>query len=254
MQHPAPSILTRGPLGAIAYHRSDGRAPGVVFLPGFRSDMSGAKALALEGWCGANGRGFLRFDYTGHGRSEGRFEDGTIGAWRDDALAVLDRLSAGPQILVGSSMGGWIMLLVALARPQRIAGLVGIAAAPDFGSAILNSLDAAARTTLRSDGVVRLPSAYSDEPTPITARLVAEARRHELLLGRIAIRCPVRLIHGTADPDVPWRTSLKIAEQLDSADVEILLVKNGGHRLSEPHDLERMIDTVAALCRHTSDS
>jgi len=248
MNTPA-DILARGPDRAIAYCRSRGRAPGIVFLTGFRSDMSGTKALALETQCRRQGRAYLRFDYSGHGRSEGRFEDGTVGAWCADAVDVLDRLTEGPQVLVGSSMGGWLMLLAALARPKRIAGLVGIAAAADFATRLLwGRFDAAERAALARDGLVKLPSAYSPEPTIITKRLIDEARTHELLNAPIPLEIPVRLIHGTADPDVPWQLSLEIANKLASKDVEVLLVKGGDHRLSSERDLARLCRVVDALC------
>jgi pimeloyl-ACP methyl ester carboxylesterase len=244
------SILARGPGRAIAYCRSEGKAPGVIFLPGFRSDMQGGKALALEAHCRCAGRAFLRFDYSGHGRSDGRFTEGTVGAWRDDVLDVLDQLSAGPQVLVGSSMGGWLMLLVALARPLRIAGLVGLAAAADFATRLMEQrLPPAAKAALARDGIVHLPSAYSPEPTPVTKRLVEEARTHEVLHAPIPLACPVRLIHGTADPDVPWQLSLEVMQKLESKDVELLLVKDGDHRLSSDHDLARLCRVVEEVCR-----
>lgn len=244
------SILARGPGRAIAYCRSGGKTPGVIFLPGFRSDMQGGKALALEAHCRRDGRAFVRFDYSGHGRSEGRFTDGTVGAWRADVLDVLDQLSSGPQVLVGSSMGGWLMLLAALARPERIAGLVGIAAAADFATRLMEQrLPPAAKAALARDGIVHLPSAYSPEPTPVTRRLVEEARAHEVLLAPIPLTCPVRLIHGTADPDVPWELSLEVMRKLESADVELLLVKDGDHRLSSDHDLARLCRVTAEVCR-----
>ncbi len=246
----AVSILARGPGRAIAYCRSEGKVPGVIFLPGFRSDMQGGKALALEAHCRRVGRAFLRFDYSGHGRSEGRFVDGTEGAWRDDVLDVLDRLTAGPQVLVGSSMGGWLMLLAALARPERVAGLVGVAAAADFATRLMERrLPPAAKAALERDGIVHLPSAYSPEPTPVTKRLVDEARRHELLHGPIPLRCPVRLIHGTADPDVPWQLSQEVMEKLESPDVELHLVKHGDHRLSGDHDLARLCRVAEEVCQ-----
>lgn len=251
MDHGSWQTLTRRQGGAIAYVRTQGRGPGVIFLPGFRSDMNGGKALALEAQCRDEGRAFLRFDYSGHGRSSGRLVDGTIGEWRDDALAVLDQLSDGRQVLVGSSMGGWLMLLVALARPEKIAGLVGIAAAPDFAARLLeHELDAASRAALRRDGVVLLASLYSPEPTPITLKLIDEAKRHELLGGTIDIHCPVRLMHGMSDPDVPWGISLELAGKLASDDVEILLVKNGDHRLSNAGDLARLCAIVKGLCQN----
>jgi pimeloyl-ACP methyl ester carboxylesterase len=247
---PPISILARGPGRAIAYCRSDGKSPGVIFLPGFRSDMQGGKALALEAHCRRVGRAFLRFDYSGHGRSDGRFTDGTVGAWRDDVLDVLDRLTTGPQVLVGSSMGGWLMLLAALARRERIVGLVGIAAAADFATRLMEQrFSAEAKATLARDGIVHLPSAYSPEPTPVTKRLVEEARGHELLNARIPLTCPVRLIHGTADPDVPWQLSQEVMEKLESSDVELHLVKDGDHRLSSDHDLARLCRAVEEACQ-----
>lgn len=246
---PTPRILTREDGATIAYHRTPGRAPGVVFLPGFRSDMTGSKALALEALCRARGQAYLRFDYTGHGASSGDFLDGTIGGWRDDAVGVLDTLTKGPQILVGSSMGGWIMLLVARARPERVAGLVGIAAAPDFaGQAMFAAAPPEMRAALSRDGVYYAPSQYDEEPTPITMRLIEEAEQNHLLKGPIPISCPVRLLHGMADPDVPWRRALVISDKLEADDVEITFVKSGDHRLSEPRDLERLSAVVGNLC------
>ena len=234
---------------AIAYHKTAGRSPAVVFLTGLRSDMTGSKALALEAMCRASGQAYLRFDYRGHGQSSGAFEEGTIGAWREDALEVIDRLTEGPVVLVGSSLGGWLMLLAALARPARVAGLVGIAPAADFTEELMwQRLSAEQRAALLDEGILRLPSAYSPEPTPITRTLIEEGRRHLLLGGPIAYAGPVRLIHALDDPDVPSRTSLRIAERLASGDVEVTLVKCGGHRLSEPHDLERMCGIVGRLC------
>jgi len=243
------SILARGPGRAIAYRRTLGRAPGVMFLTGLRSDMSGGKAVALEAMCRRHGRAFLRFDYSGHGLSEGRFEDGTVGQWRGDAIDALDHLTQGPQVLVGSSLGGWLMLLTALARPKRVAGLVGIAAAADFATRLMTTrFDAAQREALERDGRVAVPSAYSPEPTIFTKQLIDEARTHELLNAPIPLSIPVRLIHGTADPDVPFQLSLEIAEKLTSNDVEVLLVKDGDHRLSSERDLDRLCDVVSALC------
>ena len=253
-----PGILTRSDGATIAYHRipageSRARAPGLIFLGGFMSDMTGSKACALEAFAAARGQAFVRFDYLGHGASSGRFEDGTIGRWAADAVAVLDELSEGPQILVGSSMGGWIMLLAALARPRRIAGLVGIAAAPDFTEDLIwDRLDAEARAALARDGVFYQPSDYDEAPYPITMGLIEEGRAHLLLRAPIALRCPVRLIQGMADPDVPWKTALKLSERLESSDVEVTLIKGGGHRLSEPDDLARLTRVVGALSDRTT--
>lgn len=241
--------LTRPGGGAIAYHKTPGRSPTVMFLTGLRSDMTGGKALALEALCRARGQAFLRFDYCGHGESSGRFEEGTVGSWCEDALAVVDGLTEGPLVLVGSSLGGWIMLLLARERPERIKALVGIAAAPDFTEDLMwHGLDEGQRAALLRDGIVHLPSQYSPEPTAITRALIEDGKRRLVLRTPIPFAGPVRLIHGLADPDVPWQTALKIAERLDSTDVEITLVKGGGHRLSEPEDLARLDALVAAIC------
>lgn len=250
----APSILSRESDGAtIAYHRTEGRgpgaSPGVVFLPGFRSDMEGGKALAVEAWCHDAGRAFLRFDYTGHGQSSGDFEAGTIGQWARDAAFAIATLTAGPQILVGSSMGGWIMMLVAKALPERVAGLVGIAPAPDFTEDLMMAdpsqemLDALSR-----DGVWYEPSAYSDEPTPFTKALFDDGRRQLVLRSPFPFDGPVRIIQGMQDPDVPWRHALKVAEAFAGDDVEVRLVKSGDHRLSEPRDIARLCQTIGETC------
>ena len=225
----------------------DGWGPTVVFLPGFRSDMTGDKATMLAAFCAARGVGMLRFDYSGHGASSGDFLDGTIGAWAADALAAVDALTEGKLILVGSSMGGWIALLTARARPERMAGLVGIAAAPDFTQRLMwDSMAPVERETLRRDGVLYVPSQYGD-PTPITMKLIEDGARHHVLTGSVPVRCPVRLLHGQADPDVPWELALRIAEQVETPDVRVTLVKDGDHRLSRPSDLALLRATVAEL-------
>ncbi len=240
-------ILTREDGTAIAYHRLAGKAPGVIFCGGFMSDMSGTKALALEAHCRETGRGFIRFDYRGHGRSSRRFEDGTIGLWAGDAIAVLDQATSGPQVLVGSSMGGWIMLLAALARPARIAGLVGIAPAPDFVLRMWEEFPDEVKHQLETERVYHRPSEYSDEPYTITMDLIEDGRRNLVMTRDIPITCPVRLLHGMRDPDVPRQLSLEIAEKLASTDVEITFVKDGDHRLSEPADIARLCRTVETL-------
>ncbi len=241
-------IISRSGGGTIAYHFTPGKSPGVVFLTGLMSDMTGGKALSLEGFCRARGQAFLRFDYFGHGASSGAFTDGTIGGWTEDAVFVLDELTDGPQVLVGSSMGGWIMLLAALERPRRVGGLLGIAAAPDFTEDLIRpGLTGEQKKALEHDGLVRLPSDYGEDPYTITKALLEDGRKHLLLGGEIPLEIPVRLIHGMEDADVPWRTSLRLARMLRSADVEISLVKDGGHRLSEAEDLERLCRTLEAL-------
>ncbi len=251
----APEILTRDDSATIAYCRIPGKPPGVVFLTGLKSDMTGGKALALEEFCRRRGQAFLRFDYFGHGQSSGAFEDGTIGRWAEDAVLVLDELLEGPQVLVGSSIGGWIMLLAALARPDRVSGLVGTAAAPDFTEdLIMGQLSAEQKQQLATQGFAEIPNDYDDEPYKITQALLDEGRKHLILRGEIPLDCPVRLIHGTDDRDVPWQTSERIAEKLRSRDVETVLVENGDHRLSELPDLERLCGTVGRLLDHLEQS
>ena len=233
----------------LAYRRVAGAPPTVVFLGGYFSDMTGTKARYLDTWCRARGQSYLRFDYRGHGASSGRFEDGTIGTWRDDALAVIRALTASPLVLVGSSMGAWIMVLAALALPERVRALVGVAAAPDFTEDLAWArLSAAERARLEREGVLRRPSEYRDEPLPFTWKLIEDGRRHLVLRAPIPLACPVRLLHGLEDPDVPWETSLRFAQALVSRDVTLTLVKRGGHRLSEPHELGLLGATLAGLC------
>ncbi|MGH6920996.1 MAG: alpha/beta hydrolase [Geminicoccaceae bacterium] len=234
----------------LAYHRVEGKGPAVLFCGGYTSDMTGTKALALERWSRAKGRAFVRFDYGGHGQSDGCFEDGTIGAWAEDALAIVDRVTPpGPLIVVGSSMGGWIMLLVALARPERIRALLGIAAAPDFTEdLLLPEATEAQRRDLERQGFWTQSSAYG-APYPVTRRLIEDGRKHLLLRGPVAIGCPVHLLHGQRDPDVPWHTALRLAEQLQSEDVTIELIKAGDHRLSTEADLARITAALARLAR-----
>jgi len=233
--------LSRADGATIAYRQITGKTPGVMFLGGFGSDMSGAKASALAAHCRAAGRAFLRFDYLGHGASSGRFEDGTIGRWIEDAIDAFDRLTEGPQIVVGSSMGGWIMLHLALARPLRVAGLLGVAAAPDFTEELVwNRLTIVERTALVGTGVHREPSQYDPNPSPITLDLIQEGRHHLVLDRTIPIHCPVRLLHGMRDTDVPWMTSARLAERLLASEVKVSLIKDGDHRLSRESDLRRL--------------
>jgi pimeloyl-ACP methyl ester carboxylesterase len=211
------------------------------------SDMTGTKAMALEAFCREREQAFVRFDYFGHGESSGAFTEGTIGLWAADTVVVLDELTEGPQVLVGSSMGGWIMLLAALARRPRIAGLVGIASAPDFTEDLLWArMGPEQKAALDRDGVYFEPSAYG-EAYPITRALIKEGRDHLLLRSPIALDCPVSLIHGMKDQDVPVETSIRLAQCLASQDVTVTLVKEGGHRLSEPEDLERLCQILGAM-------
>jgi pimeloyl-ACP methyl ester carboxylesterase len=210
--------------------------------------MSGTKALFLEDYCRQRERGYVRFDYFAHGQSSGDFADGTISRWRDDAVGVIDSLTEGPQVLVGSSMGGWVMVLAALARPARVAALVGIAAAPDFTADLLpRRLDTAQRRELRERGRIVLPSPYASAGYLYTQSLVDDGNRNLVLRAPIPLQCPVRLLHGMADDSVPWRQSLRLAEQLESRDVALTLVKDGDHRLSREADLARLAGVLDAL-------
>jgi pimeloyl-ACP methyl ester carboxylesterase len=233
---------------SIAYRRRPGKRPTVVFLGGFKSDMAGSKASALDAFCAARGQAFLRFDYQGHGESGGRFEDGTVGAWTADALAALDTLTEGELVLVGSSMGGWIMLNVALARPDRVKALIGIAAAPDFTEDLIwQQMEEPARMVLETEGVIYETSSYGDDPYAITKALIDDGRKHLKLREAIPFAGPVRLLHGQRDPDVPWERSLMLAEKLASDDVRVLLVKDGDHRLAREADLALLTTTLAEL-------
>jgi pimeloyl-ACP methyl ester carboxylesterase len=244
----SPEILTRSDGATIAYHRLAGEAPGIVFLCGFHSDMSGNKALYLEDYCRRRGQAFVRFDHFGHGASSGEASMGTIGRWAEDAIAVLDSLTQGRQILVGSSMGAWIMLLAALARPARIAGLVGVAASPDFTEHLLwPRLDPAERQQLQETGAVTLSSEYDPAGYTYRTSLLKDGKQHLVMGAALALNCPVRLLHGMADTSVPWQTSLSLAERLTSKDVVVTLVKDGDHRLSRESDLARLGRTADEL-------
>lgn len=240
----APDFFTTSSGRRLAFHRLEGTGPVILFLPGYMSDMEGTKALALEAWCAEEGRAFLRFDYGGCGRSPGEFEAQRLGDWRDDAVAMIDSLAPTPVVLVGSSMGGWIMLLAALARPERIAGLVGIAAAPDFTDW---GYSAEEKATIRRDGRLAQPTPYGDQPY-VTSRTFWESGETLKLLGAaVSIDAPVRLLHGQADPDVPFSISLSLAERLRSADVQTTLIKDGDHRLSRPQDLALLTATLSSM-------
>ena len=242
--HP-PSFLSLPDGGRVAYRFLPGRTPTVVFLCGYASEMSGTKTRYLHGVCAEAGHAYLRFDYRGRGASSGRFEDGTIGSWTDDACAVIEAVTRGPLVLVGSSMGGWIMLLVARRLPERVRALVGVAAAPDFTEdGMWPRIPESEREMLATRGVIHVPSEYSDDPYPITLRLIEDGRERLQLRDRIPLDCPVRLIHGYRDEDVPWRTSLRLAARLRSSDVTVEIVGDGDHRLSRDEDLARLARTL----------
>ena len=229
----------------LGYRHRPGLGPTLTFLPGYASDMDGAKAGALDAWAAAAGRAMLRFDYAGCGRSSGDFERQTLHNWRGDVLAMIDTVAAeGPVVLVGSAMGGWLMLLAALARPRRVAGLVGIAAAPDFTSWGFTDEQ---KMTILNEGRLEQPNPYGEAPYVTSRGFWESGEALRLMHGEIPIDCPVRLLHGQADADVPWNRSLDLARLLRSADVQTLLVKDGDHRLSRDSDLALLTATVKTL-------
>ena len=239
-------FLSRPDGERLAWRRIEGAGPAVVWLGGFRSDMAGSKAQALADWAQAQGRAYVRFDYFGHGESSGDFAQGTITRWREDALAVLEELTEGPVVLVGSSMGGWIASLAAMAQPKRVRALVLVAPAPDFTEKLME-IPAEGRLALKADGVWMRPSEYG-EPYPISQALLEDGARWSILPGPVAIEAPVRILQGGEDPDVPWTHALELAQGLKSQDVVFSLIKDGDHRLSRPQDLERLVAAVAEVC------
>ena len=249
-----PLMLDRGDGTRLAYRHRPGTGPLVVFLPGYMSDMAGTKAVALDAWAAEKGGAYLRLDYSGCGASAGDFADGAISRWTADTLAVIDGVApgTGPSgigerriVLVGSSMGAWIALRVALARPAQVAAVVTVAGAPDFTDWGLDLSDAD-RAALARDGFVERPSRYG-APYRYHAGLIADGAACRMLGGPLAIDCPVRLLHGQADPDVPWRLSLDVAAALRSSDVQVILIKDGDHRLSRDADLARLTATLDQL-------
>lgn len=232
----------------VAWRKVDGAGPTVVWLGGFMSDMAGTKAEALARWAMAKGRGYVRFDYLGHGESSGRFRDGTISRWREDALAVIDQLTDGRLILVGSSMGGWISCLVAAVRPERLAGTVLIAPAADFTEKLmLPGFPPEAHEALAATGEWIRPSLYAEGGYPITRALLEDGARWSILPGPVPVEAPVRILQGGEDPDVPWTHALELAHALKSQDVVFSLIKDGDHRLSRDHDIARLLAAVEEL-------
>lgn len=237
----------------LAVRERSGTTPGLFWLSGYKSDMMGTKAAALAHWAEETGRACVRFDYSGHGESDGEFTDGTIGRWLADSLAVFDACCRGPQILIGSSMGGWLALLLLRAlraRPQAapasIIGLVLVAPAVDFTEELMwKRFTPEIRKELEETGVWKRPSEYSSEPYLVTRQLIEEGRKHLLLGGMIETGCPVRILQGVEDPDVPWRHAVELVSRLASDDVVLTLVKDGDHRLSRPEDIERLIRAAA---------
>lgn len=239
-----PALCPRRDGVRLAYRHRMGSGPTIVFLPGYMSDMEGTKAVVLDAWAARTGRAMLRLDYAGCGASEGAFEDGTLASWQGDARFLIDRFAGKDMVLVGSSMGGWIALLLACDLGPRVKALVGIAAAPDFTQWGFTD---AQKAVIRDNGRLVEDTGYGDQPY-VTTRAFWESGQANLLLDTpIPIDCPVRLLQGQNDPDVPWRTALRIAEQISSADVQTILVKDGDHRLSRPEDLALLIATISAL-------
>ena len=237
----------------IAVRARAGSAPGLFWLSGFNSDMQGTKAIALDAWAAERNRACVRFDYSGHGESGGAFVDGTIGRWLEETVAVFEQFCAGPQVVIGSSMGGWMALLLAREMARRpaprasLAGLVLIAPAPDFTEELMwKGFSPEIRHQIETDGVWLRPSAYG-EPYPITRALIEEGRNHLLLGGSIDVGCPVRILQGAQDPDVPWRHAFALAHRLPVDDVVLTMIRDGDHRLSRPQDIARMIAAVAEI-------
>jgi len=241
-------FLDRGGGERIAWRRMPGRGPEVLWLGGFHSDMSGTKAVALAEWAAATGTACTRFDYFGHGESSGGFEHGTISRWREDALAVIDEMTEGPLVLVGSSMGGWVACLVALSRPQRVKAMVLLAPAADFTEKLMKpGLDEDALEAIRTTGSWTRPSGYGDERYPITRELLEDGARWSILDGKVGIDVPVRILQGGQDLDVPWRHALDLALAIEGEDVAFSLIRDGDHRLSRPQDIARLIAAVEEL-------
>ena len=240
---PGPSFFSLGSR-RIAYRRRHGASPTIVFFPGYASDMEGAKAVAIDAFATDRRLGMLRFDYSGTGSSSGRFEDGTLDAWLAESIALIDSLTKGPLVLAGSSMGGWIALHVALQRSARMQGLIGIAAAPDFTDW---GFSPEQRVELRAQGRLEEPNPYGPDPQVVTRGFWESGQELQLLQAEIAIDCPVRLLHGEVDRDVPLDVAFRLMRALHSADVQLQVIKGGGHRLSEPHEIEAIVRTLADL-------
>jgi pimeloyl-ACP methyl ester carboxylesterase len=243
-----PRFLQRVNDGRLAYRHDAGRVPGILWLGGFHSNMDGIKAEAVSAWARKSGRSCLRFDYSGHGLSAGDFKDGTISAWRDDALAVLDEVAEGPQVLVGSSMGGWIATLIAHSRPERIAAMLLIAPAPDFTEALAwAKMPPEIRSEILEKGYWMRPSDY-EEPYPITRALIEEGRQNLVLDKPLKLTFPVRILHGEADKDVPWEHGYRLLDVLHG-DIKFTLVKGADHRLSSPEHLKLIEAELDSLVR-----
>jgi pimeloyl-ACP methyl ester carboxylesterase len=253
---PPPIFIEVGTAEAsrrIAVRAREGQSPGLFWLGGFKSDMRGTKAVALDAWAAEHNRAYVRFDYSGHGESGGEFVDGTIGRWLEESVAVFERFCTGPQVVIGSSMGGWMALLLAREMAKRksprvsLEGLVLIAPAPDFTEELMwKGFSREIRRQIETTGVWLRPSEYGD-PYPITRNLIEEGRRHLLLGGAIEVGCPVHILQGAQDPDVPWKHAFALAHRLPAEDVVLTMIQDGDHRLSRPQDIARMLAAVAEM-------
>ncbi|EPY73237.1 mycophenolic acid acyl-glucuronide esterase, mitochondrial precursor [Camelus ferus] len=247
-QKSSVSFLSRPDLPNLAYKRLKGKSPGIIFIPGYISNMNGTKALAIEEFCKSLGHAYIRFDYSGIGNSDGNLEECTVGKWRKDVLSVIDELAVGPQILVGSSLGGWLMLHAAIARPQKVVALIGIAAAVDSLVTQFNQLPIETKKEIEMKGVWSMPSKYSEEGVyRVQYSVVKEAEHHCLLHSPIPVSCPVRLLHGMKDDIIPWQTSVQVADRIVSTDVDVILRKHSNHRMKEKADLQLLVYTIDDL-------
>lgn len=249
---PKASILKNAQQGFIAYHKSEGKEnlPTIIFLGGLMSDMQGTKAIELEKFCKGKEISFIRFDYTGHGESSGKFTDGAISIWKNDALHVIDQLTTGQLILIGSSLGGWISLLAALERENRIEAIVGIAPAPDFTEELIwQKMKPIEQRNLMESGIFNLDSEYDDHPYPVTKELIEDGRKNLILNDKIELNCPIRLIHGMDDEDVPCDISVRLSEVLTTEDICVNLVPTGDHRMSTPENISLLCDTLDDLLK-----
>ncbi|XP_007469213.1 PREDICTED: mycophenolic acid acyl-glucuronide esterase, mitochondrial [Lipotes vexillifer] len=242
------SFLSRPDLPNLAYKRLKGKSPGIIFIPGYMSNMNGTKALAIEEFCKSLGHAYIRFDYSGVGNSDGNLEECTVGKWRKDVLSIIDDLAEGPQILVGSSLGGWLMLHAAIARPQKVVALIGVATAVDGLVTQFNQLPVEAKKEIEMKGVWSMPSKYSEEGIyRIQYSVIKEAEHHCLLHSPIPVNCPIRLLHGMKDDIVPWHTSMQVADRVVSTDVDVILRKNSDHRMKEKADIQLLVYTIDDL-------
>ncbi|XP_036911238.1 palmitoyl-protein thioesterase ABHD10, mitochondrial isoform X1 [Sturnira hondurensis] len=242
------SFLSRPDLPNLAYKRLKGKSPGIIFIPGYISNMNGTKALAIEEFCKSLGHAYIRFDYSGVGNSDGNLQECTVGRWRKDVLSIIDELAEGPQILVGSSLGGWLMLHAAIARPQKVVALIGIAAAVDGLVTKFNQLPVEVKKEIETKGIWSMPSKYSQEGAyHIQYSFIKEAEHHCLLHSPIPVNCPVRLLHGMEDDVVPWHTSIQVADRVVSTDVDVILRKHSDHCMKEKADLQLLVYTIDDL-------